>query len=451
MSGEAQNTNAPAVLTFEQAISLAMTNYPSIRAAAERTVAARAQVGLARTAYLPRFDTVWQSNRATRNNTFGMLFPQSYTPAISGPVLSNTSSAMVWGSATTGLLSWEPFDFGLRSANVAVARAAEQQSESQVALTRLDVAAAAGNAFLIAAANAERLQATRADVDRRQVFARAVHTLVDNQLRPGAEASRADAELAAARIQMAQAEAAERSSRAALAAALGVAGSDVRINTSALLTPPPVAAVATSQASTHPLAQSQRAAVEAARARERAAALSYAPRFNLQSAVSARGSGANPDGSVHGGLYGLGLQRTNWGVGLTVTFPLGDFPSIRQRKQIEAANERAEQANYDVALQEITAAISEAQAQLDGARAVAENTPVELQSARTAEAQARARYQAGLTNITEVADAQRLLVQAETDDAVARLGIWRALMRVAVAQGDLQPFLTILQQASGGH
>jgi len=47
--------------------------------------------------------------------------------------------------------------------------------------------------------------------------------------------------------------------------------------------------------------------------------------------------------------------------------------------------------------------------------------------------------QAGLGNITEVAEAQRLLTQAEIDDSLARLGVWRSLLGVAAAEGDLTP------------
>jgi len=46
-----------------------------------------------------------------------------------------------------------------------------------------------------------------------------------------------------------------------------------------------------------------------------------------------------------------------------------------------------------------------------------------------------------LASITEVAEAQRLLAQAEADDAVARLGVWRALLAAAQVRGDLTPFL----------
>ena len=70
--------------------------------------------------------------------------------------------------------------------------------------------------------------------------------------------------------------------------------------------------------------------------------------------------------------------------------------------------------------------------------------PVQLAAAQQSESQARARYQAGLTSIIEVADAQSLLAQAEAQDQLARVDVWRALLAEAVAQGNLASFLTLL-------
>jgi outer membrane protein TolC len=72
---------------------------------------------------------------------------------------------------------------------------------------------------------------------------------------------------------------------------------------------------------------------------------------------------------------------------------------------------------------------------------VAENTPIQLSAARVLEQQSRARYDAGLATIIEVADSQRLLLQSEVGDAVARLGVWRALVTDAAATGDLSELL----------
>src|SRR5467141_2465501 len=100
--------------------------------------------------------------------------------------------------------------------------------------------------------------------------------------------------------------------------------------------------------------------------------------------------------------------------------------------------------------EDLTGQLRKAQASLDGARKVAENTPLELDAARTTETQERARYQAGLATLVDVADSQSLLVQAEIDDVLARLAVWQNLASVAAAEGDLQPFLQFLHDKTQG-
>jgi outer membrane protein len=438
-------------LTLEAAVGYAISHYPAIRSALERRAAAHAGIGLARTAYLPSTNALWQGNRATRNNIFGLLLPQSVVPSISGPVLTSTSNRGTWGSAAGLLLSWEPFDFGYRGAEVGVARANEHVASAGVEISRLDVAAAAANAFLAVVAAQQQVRPAQADVDRRQVFNRVVHTLVNNQLRPGADASRSDAELAGARIALIQAQVSERVARAELADLLGIPTANVVLDTAPLLQIPPAGMAAPNIAS-HPEAAAQNARVQEATAQVRVADRSYYPRFNLQGSISGRGTGANLDGSFAGGATGLDLQRENWAAGLTASFPVLDIFATRARKQIAEADQRAESARYQQTLQDLSAQVAEAQARLEGAIAVAQATPAELQSARDSEAQARARYQAGLANVVEVTEAQSLLVRVESDDALAKLNAWRTLAALAVAQGDINPFLEIVRSMSkGGH
>src|ERR1019366_300102 len=113
----AQQTEPLPGLTVTQAVESALKNYPSIRVSQEQINAAAAGIQLARTAYLPRVDVLAQANRATRNNVFGLLLPQSVIPSMSGPVLGTNNFGTAWGSAIGTLVSLEPFDFGLRRAN----------------------------------------------------------------------------------------------------------------------------------------------------------------------------------------------------------------------------------------------------------------------------------------------------------------------------------------------
>lgn len=166
-------------LTLEQAIEFALKNYPAIRAARAQSQSSEAGIELARTNYLPRADLIWQQNRATRNNVFGLLLPQSTLPSISGPDLGNRTLESAWGSAGGLLFSWEPFDFGLRKANVDLAKAQSQQAIANEALTKLEVSATAADAFLTLLAAEQTVRAADASVERADTLAKAVRVLVE--------------------------------------------------------------------------------------------------------------------------------------------------------------------------------------------------------------------------------------------------------------------------------
>jgi outer membrane protein len=428
-------------ITLQDAVRYASDNYPAIRAAQARVAAQESGVDLAHTSYLPRIDSSLQINRATRNNVAGLLLPGTTIPAISGPVSDETSWSSIWGSGAGVLVSWEAFDFGQRGASVDLARALVVRASAGADVARLDVAVKTADAFLRLAVAQETVRAARANVERQQVFANAVGALVTNQLRPGADDSRAQAELALARIQVIQAEQAEQIARANLAQWLGVRSTAVQIAGGPLLQAPPPEPSISPAVGTHPAAEAQMAAVESSVALQHLFGRSFAPRINFQTAYSLRGTGATANGTHLGGSDGLDFATPNWAVGFTATFPVFDWFSLRERKHIEAHNERAERATYDRVVQELSAQVEQAQAEMDGARRVAQNTPIQLQAARVLEQQSRARYDAGLATIIEVADSQRLLLQAEVGDAVARLGVWRALLADAAAKGDLSELL----------
>lgn len=427
-------------LTLNEVVQLAVKNHPAIKESRARAEAANQGVDVAQTAYLPRLDLLWQQNRATRNNVFGLMLPQSVVPPISGPVLGTRSSDGVWSSAAGVLLSWEAVDFGQRKAGVDAARAQGTLAQARAALTELDTAAAAADAFLTVLAADEAVRASRANVERLQVFADAVRTLVDNQLRPGADQSRADAELALAKNQLSQAIQVDEIARASLAETVGAAGTTVDLLPGRLVDLPEMSLDGVADLKTHPAARAGLAAVDTVRARERVLARSVFPRVTFQSAIAERGSGAPIEGQLAAG-DGLWPNVSNWAAGISVSFPLLDVFTVVPRKRVEIQNELAERARYDQTIQSLTTQEARARALMKAAADIAQNTPLELRAATDAESRARARYESGLTSITEVADAQRLLAQAEADAALARLAVWRALLAAAQVRGDLTPFL----------
>ena len=437
----AQQPAPPDPLTISQAVAGALRYYPSVRVSQEQIDIAAAGIRLARTAYLPRVDALAQANRATRNNVFGLVLPQAVIPSISGPVLGTNGPGTAWGSALGMLVTWEPFDFGLRRANVAAASALRAQNEASLKRTQFEVAVATADAYLTLIAAEQTVRAAQAGVERAEVVLRIANALVNAELRPGADASRGDAELAAARTQLIQAELAVELARVTVSQFVGSEPQRIVVSAARLLQLPPAPVAGPANITANPVALEQKAAVEQASAQLRALERSYFPRFYLQGSAYARGTGAEVDGRLLGGLNGLGPNTQNYAVGLTVTFPVLDLPALHAREAAQVSSIRAQTARAEQIANDLRAQWNRAVALEKGARRIAANTPIQLAAARATVQQTTARYQAGLANIEALAEAQRILAQSEIDDALARLGIWRGLLAIAAAAGDLEPFL----------
>jgi outer membrane protein TolC len=444
-------TAAPAAtpdLTIVQVVQDAQENYPAIHVSEQEVNAAVANIRLARTSYLPRLDGIVEVNRATRNNVFGTLLPQSILPTMSGPVIGTNNAGSVWGSATGLLINWQPFDFGLRHARVESATAARDRANATVERSQLEVSSAAANAFLTLLAAHQTQNSAQVAVDNWEVLRKSIHALTAAELRPGADESRIEAEKAAANTQLALATEAVEMSEATLAKFLSKPDDIAKpISSAHLLGEIPVGTEQDGafHPESTPAMREQRTVVSQSAAELHATDRSWVPQFSLEAAGYGRGTGAETNGQRLSGANGLAPTVGNYAVGLNVTFGFLDFASIHAREASQASTLKAEQARETLVGRQLQEQFAQAQAALRATRSIAKNTPIQAMAARTALAQATARYKAGLTSIDDVAQAQRLEVQAEMDDSIARLNVWRAFLQLQAIRGDLQPFLQAAQ------
>ncbi len=436
-------------LSIVSVVQDAERDYPLVHVTESELNASIANIRLSRTAYLPRVDGIAQFNRGTRNNVFGTLLPQSVVPSMSGPVINSNNGGSVWGSAAGLLVNWQPFDFGLRGANVRSAVAARNKADATVKRTQLEVSTAAADAYLTVLVAGQTKQAAQAAVDNWETLRQSVHALTSAELRPGADESRIDAERAVAMTQLALAQEAVDMSRATLAKFLmksNDSGSELASSQVLSRLPVIVDEAVPFQPAENPIMAEQKAAVAQSAAQLSATARSWVPQFNLEAAGYGRGTGAELDGQRLSGANGLAPNVGNYVVGLNITFPFMDFASIHAREASQASSLAAAQAHEQLASRELQEQFAQAEAALRATRAVAGNTPIALSSAQTSFAQANARYKAGLSPIDDLAQAQRLLVQAQIDDSIARLNVWRAFLHLQAIRGNLQPFLQAASQ-----
>jgi outer membrane protein TolC len=321
-----------------------------------------------------------------------------------------------------------------------VARAEATAADAARSLTDLDIAAVAADAFLAVLANEAIANAAQANVQRLETFANTVRALVENQLRPGVESSRANAEMAAARNRLEEAQRDAELARLTLADALGTPGVPAALDAGALSAVPPLPMEpAGANVSEHPRAVAARAQVDAARARDHMVDRALFPRVELQTAVSGRSVSENIDGTSAGSGFGLGVS--NWAVGVSVAFPSMEIFRTQARRKVEAARIEAATAREARTVQTLKTERARARTVTAAAYRIAANVPQQLSAARETTVQASARYDAGLASVVEVAEAQRLLAQAESEVAVANLAVWRARLAEAILEGDLPSFV----------
>lgn len=449
LSGSHANAQAPTPITIGTAIEAATRDLPAVTEATARATAATEAVNESRAAFMPRLDGLWQLNRASRNNVFGLLLPQSIVPPISGPVLGTDSFESAWGSAAGLLFSEEVFDFGRRSTEVAAARAQAAAGQAQAGLAKLNAGVAVADAFLTALGAQQTVVAARANVTRLETLQRIVRSQVDAELKPGADQSRVDAEFAAAQNRLVAAEQTLAVAKLTIAEAMGRSEIDVVLDPGSLLSRAPGPSTESAMhVADHPAVAAATELAKAADLKRDVTRLSFRPRLFFNGALAARASGANVDGSIDSSR-GLWPDVPNWAAGLTVSFPFLDFSANHARLAVDAAEAAASRARVTGVTQRQQIAMRQAQVLLDAASRMARNFPAQLAAARQADAQARARYEAGLTSILEVADAQRLLAAAESDEALASLAVWRARLAVAAASGDLTPFVSEAANPTG--
>jgi outer membrane protein TolC len=330
---------------------------------------------------------------------------------------------------------------------VDTALAEEGHAEAATAALKLEVAYDAADRFVNFVSRTEIVRAAQASVDRDRVFVQIVKALTDQALRPGVDLSRAQAELAIAEVQLIRTQ----QNAAVACIELGQALGDARM----VITPAPGPLLSGQPGGfppsrvPHPALIESDAAVTAAQKREQATKMEYLPRLDLVGAIWTRGSGL-PNNGKASPADGLAPDTPNWAAGITFAWPILETVGVRARARSEAANVQAAVARRAELGDLIDAQVLSAASIADGARRVAAETPVALASARAAETQATARYKSGLASVLEVAEAQRLLTDAEIQDAEARLGVWSGLLLAARAAGDLGPFLT-LAAGTGSH
>ena len=428
------------VLSVKEVLILIETGQPRLRAYKEQTAAVGDNINLARNTLVPGLTGGYQAGYATDNNITGMSYPGLMMP-ISGPVAAHSSNTLIPGTALAAYLQWTPLTFGQRSAAVEKATAQYKLSGSAYD-NALFQQRYTGILTYISIIYLQRLLTTQqANILRTQTGLGQSLVLAKQGLRPGLDTVQFQSLLAQATMERLNTQRLYTAQVLELCRLTGLPDrpEDLSFADTTLVLQVPAPPDTTGAYTQHPSYKYYQAQVALSTANLKEVQRGWRPKLDVWANAYSRASGIDANGVVNK-ADGWALSRSNYGAGLQLSFPILQFSRVniqkRQYRNLLAADQdQLAQAGMDLRRQVETAESNYRQNLL-----VAQEAPVQSKAARLSYQGLELSYKSGLVDFTRLTQGQYQLLNAEMTEADANLQVWRALLDIGVAKGNLNLF-----------
>lgn len=436
-SGLARGQSLPELMRQAEA------NYPAILLQKAKASQAEAQLALEKNTLMPSLDAAYQANLATYNNITGMNLSGQLIP-ISGPPSTENFNVMVPGTAASLLMRWTPFTFGQRDAATDSKSALLEKELAGVENEVLKVQYEVGKTYLDLLATQELIQAYQKNIERTEFNLRQVRSLVISGIRPGVDSVRFRGELSRAKSEMIQLRSLFESQKIQLAELLVSAGEIQLPENSTFSKILPAPQLDMSANSSNPLLKMAQSELSSSHSTLSQLKRAWTPKLEFWGTTYARGSGIDFNGVVNK-ADGWSFSRYNYGFGAQVVFPILDLSrqkilKTQQEAAVKAAESQLRQTQVSLQSREARAQ-NEFLANLE----LAKEVPSELEASEAAFKVIQTRYNAGLVDYSELIQTQNELFFAEAKLKSAYLNAWKSLLLQAATLGNMDLFLTQIQ------
>lgn len=453
VSARAQVQTGP-LLPLNKAISLALQNYPSIRAREALLRSGQASVIETKDHRLPSLNLYEQVDAGTSNNLGAAYFSDGIVPSISGVSARPTNLGTVSsGNIGVAYLQWQVTNFGGFKAEVQEAYSRLKVDSMDVQKEQFYIASIVLQSYLDLIRNYELSQVQWENLRRADTIRMAIRNYVLSGLRPGVDSSLAAAEYSKARLDYIDVYNRFSQSKVQLSllttldtAAIGPDLSNEELLLRSVDTSLPGVTGGTGAEATHPFLNYFHSIYENGQALERLIRKSYLPKVYVLGAGWMKGSSINADGSFDKDLSsGLGYTRSNYLAGVGVTYDLFNLRREKDRLNVQRFQTESALHNYEEQKQSLDNANLQASVNLVSAIAKFNEIPVQLGAATDAYRQRLTQYNAGLANIIDLTSALTVLNRAQTDMINAKDEVWRAIVQKAYADNGIYQLLSTLK------
>jgi outer membrane protein TolC len=436
----ASAVRAQPAYSLDEALAYARDHQPLIRRALAELVARQREAKIPRAQWFPQLGAAVELLYGSTNNTTASYLgaPHVDLPRI-GATRSVSSTDWTPSASTLAALTLdqEVYDFGRIAAQAAVADSLVALGRAQADAASLDVELGVEEAFHGVLAAREVLRATEDALKRAEAHRDYARSGVRSGLHPPIELTRAQADVAQLEVKRVRAQAGLREARAALAAGMGSdqLEADAKEAPASDRAAPAFEEALHRALSTNPEIANALARIDTQHQLSRAIFHEMLPNLSASATLSGRAGGAAP--SSGGTPYGDGWLPDvgNWHLGLVLQWNLFDA-TVLARRAAAQAREQAERANLELIRSQLTLIAQRSWLDLDTATRALPGLEQSLQAAEANQAQAEARFRAGLGTVVELADAEALLTNAQLELAVGRFTVARARAALGRVLGE---------------
>ncbi len=407
----------------------------------------QAQADETKNNWLPSLKLNYQADIGTSNNTTGPYFGFGIIPSSSGGIHSNNVTTTLADNLGIAAFDWEIYNFGKYSAENKVAQSEIKVERENFTQSKFNLVSYTILNYLQLIRLQDFLNIQSRNINRTLEIRRSIQSLAKSGVIAGIDTSIAEAELSKARLNYIELDNQLKKLQLKLSAISGINYQSI-IPDSTLentLIEQPSAYLFIPDSINHPLINFYRSVYKNNLQREELAKKLYNPKISFDAAAWERGSSVSATGQYNRLSSGLGLQRSNYLVGLSISYNLFDLRKQQLKLNTQKANSDYSLKKLQEEQQLLSTGAKQADVEMQTALNRLKEIPKQLKAANDGYRQKLSLYKNGLTDILELDAALNILYRAETDYMEAKYDYSSALFQKAITENQVNSVLNFLK------
>jgi adhesin transport system outer membrane protein len=445
IAANAQQTPTP--ITLKELLNRVDQKAPALLTDSAAILIQQAQAAETRNNWLPNMRLNYQADIGSSNNLIGPYFGFGVVPSSTSGVHNTNINTAASTNLGIAALDWEVYNFGAYRAANKVANSDITVEQNQFAQSKYNLQAYTIGNYLQLLRLQDYLDIQYRDIQRNQEIMRSVRSLARSGVKAGVDTSIAEAELSKARLNYIELNNQLKQVQLQISAVTGVPYQSIVPDTTVEMTliNQPNAYLFTPDTTNHPLINFYKSLYQNSLQREDLVKKQYNPKILLEAATWGRGSSISPSDQYNPLSTGYGFQRTNYLVGLGISYNLFDL----KRRQLKLRTQKASTNYAEKKLQEqqqlLSISASQADVEMQTALSRLQEIPNQLKAANAGYRQQLSLYRNGLSNIVDLNAALNILYRAETDYMQAKYQYSNALFQKAITENKVNNVLNLLK------